>query len=215
MIRVDLDQQSDKWHNWRQGGLGSSDASAILGLSPWQSRAALMEHKVAHFGCGRVRRSEKAKSPRMLRGIREEPQVRQQYIDLTGRLIVPACGIHDTYNWMRSSFDGITALNDLVVEIKCPNNHCHDQALAGSVPSLYYPQIAHHLAVSGAKVVHYVSWSDAVRYKNEDRLKVVPITPSADYVAYVIAEEEKFWNELVRKVEELKKIRLTPPAPVV
>lgn len=208
MRRISLDQQSSDWLEWRKGGIGSSDCSAILGISPWTKRADLLEYKAAHFGCGKMRKTEKGKSEAMIHGIESEPMVRDMFIDLTGIRVEPGCGIHDRYTWMRASFDGINERGSLVIEIKSPKSpRSHESAVAGVVPNIYYPQIQHQLLVSGAECCFYVSWCAASKFSRADQLKIIKVPPSPDYQKYLLEEEVKFWEELQAMVAAVRGAR--------
>jgi hypothetical protein len=133
----------------------------------------------------------------------KEPWVRQEYIELTGNHVEVACGISDQYDWMRASFDGLSLNGELALEVKCPNFAHHSCALEGQVPTMYYPQVQHLLAVSGAKVLHYVSWSDNKAFGDHPDGSLSPpvkVRPAPDYIAWLIEQELAF-------VEELRQLR--------
>lgn len=209
MRRVDFQQGSPEWLLWRQGGLGGSDAASILNVAPvyWQNanRAALLAYKASHHGRGYERKTDKNKSAAMMRGTLMEPIARQAYRERTGNDVEPDCGIHDVHDFLRASFDGLNKAGDLVVEIKCVNSDDHAQALAGLVPSHYWPQVQHLLLVSGAPRLHYWSYSKAKRFAEKDLQALVPVRPSPEYQKYLLEEEVKFWNELQAILAQRKK----------
>lgn len=200
MIRVDLTQGSEVWSQWRGGGIGGSDAAAIMGVSPYQSRQELLEHKLKNKH-GFIRKTDKGKTEAMLRGTRMEPMVRQLYMDLTGNFVEVACGISQDHDWMRASFDGLSLDGLLALEIKVPNWRDHRCSLDGQVPTHYYPQVQHLLAVSQAKQLHYISFSENKQFTEAERLSPpVRVKPDLDYIADLIRAEAEF-------VEELKILR--------
>lgn len=210
---VDFLQGSADWLLWREGGIGGSDAPAIMGASPYQTRQGLLIQKVtkkAKFG----RKTNTGKTSAMMRGINKEPEVRQDYIDRTGNVIKPACCISDEYPWMRASLDGLTNDLALIVEIKCPKYEDHFAALAGTVPSHYWPQVQHQLACTGCSRLHYVSWSDNKRLDLPTQaLAIVKVKPDKTYIDYLIAEESAFVQEMTRLRGNPKKLaafHLTP-----
>lgn len=202
MRRISHEQGSPEWLIWRSQGLGGSDAASILNVAPayWQNanRAALLAYKAAHAGNGKgfERKTDKNKSAAMMRGTLMEPIARQAYRDRTGNKTEPGCGIHDTYDFLRASFDGINQEGDLVLEIKCVNQDDHGTALGGMVPAHYWPQVQHLLLVSGAPRLHYWSFSKAKRFAQKDLQALVPVKPSPEYQKYLLEEETKFWEEL-------------------
>ena len=40
-----MDQNSPEWHEWRRKGIGSSDAPAVMKVSPWMTPYMLWEIK--------------------------------------------------------------------------------------------------------------------------------------------------------------------------
>lgn len=208
MIRVDLSQGDDRWLQWRMGGIGGSDAPIIAGVSPYTTRQELLEQK-ARNRFGKVRKTNRGKTSAMLRGTLKEPWVRQEYMDLTGQFVEVACGIHDTLDWMRASFDGLSLDGSLVLEVKCPNWRDHSCCLDGQVPTHYFPQCQHLLAVSGAKQLHYVSWSDNKMFPDSGEpgkgnlTPPVKVKPIPGYQQWLIEEETKFWKELMELRKKL------------
>lgn len=201
---VDLDQQSPDWLNWRMGGIGGSDAPIIMGVSKFTTRDKLLAQKAARrFGF--LRQSDKGKSPAMMRGIKLEPEIRDEYNRRTGRDLRPACGLHDTIAWLRASFDGLRLPDcDLVLEIKCPNQDDHHSALGGLVPSHYWPQMQHLLAVSGSKKLHYLSYSENRRFGDRHHA-IVKVAPDPQYIEELIAAERLFVEEMQRIRAKMKK----------
>lgn len=209
MIRVNYDQGSETWLKWRQGGLGGSDAASILNVAPayWQNanRAALLAYKIVHHGKAIPRTTNKNKSFAMMRGTLMEPEARMAYREKTGHNVEPACGIHEKYDFLRASFDGLNKDGSLAIEIKCINQDDHEVALGGLVPSHYWPQVQHLLLVSGAPRLHYFSYSKARRFAQKDLQVLVPVIPSRAYQELLLAEEVKFWDELMAAVAQRKK----------
>ena len=65
----------EEWLQARGAGIGASDAAAILEISPWVSKTQLWEEKT-----GRRKPKDLSGNPAILRGIREEPIIRDQFI---------------------------------------------------------------------------------------------------------------------------------------
>ena len=108
---VTLDQSGAEWLQWRQGGVGGSDAAVLMGSNPWCKPSELMGKKIGTI-------PEQYENERMARGKRLEPIVREMYEDLTGLKVEPACVEHESYPWFMASLDGITKDGKLIVEIK-------------------------------------------------------------------------------------------------
>lgn len=206
MKLVNLDQGSADWLTWRQGGIGGSDSPIIMGVSPYMTREKLLNQKaVRRFGV--ERKTDKDKTEAMKRGIEKEPMVRDEYNRRTGRILLPQCGIHDKYPWMRASFDGLLLPDfSLVLEIKCPNRNVHQQALDGLVATLYWPQVQHLLAVSGGQSLDFVTYSENAFF-GPHHLARVKVKPEEDYIQALIEAEEMFVREVEAARSKMKKPR--------
>jgi putative phage-type endonuclease len=190
---VTIKQNSRQWHDWRGKGLGASDAPAIMGQSPYQSAFALWGDKT-----GLLPREEPNAFAvaAMQRGRDLEPVARALYEQLTGRVVEDLAGEHDTYPFIRASFDGIVPSTfEHFVEIKCPGQEAHDKAKAGKVPDYYYPQVQQQFLVSGAKTADYFS------YRPQDPVPhvVVPVVPDLEYQKSLLAKLTGFWAHVQDK----------------
>ena len=203
MYLVNLEQGSADWLEWRMGGIGGSDAPIIMGVSPYQKREDLLSKKIVRrFGA--VRKTNNGKTDAMLRGLEKEPMVRDTYNRRTGRDLQPQCGIHDKLKWMRASFDGLLIPDySLVLEIKCPNKNDHSSAIEGLVPTHYWPQMQHLLAVSGGQKLHYLSWSEN-RFFGERHFAKVVVLPDPAYQAELIEAEKMFVDDMKKGRAKLK-----------
>lgn len=183
---IRLRQQGAAWLAWRRQGLGGSDAAAILALSPWCSPRQLWERRT-----GRL--PEEPATFAMRRGSRLEPLVRNRHAALFGRRLEPCCLQDERRPWLRCSADGLSLDGELALEIKCPNLEAHKTALEGQLPAYYVPQVQHLLAVSGARICHYCSWSEHRMFDARSRLAVVLVEPSAQYQAQLAWAMSCFW----------------------
>ena len=152
---VGLEQGTEQWLRWREGGVGSSDATALMG----------------HFGgiARKEREKDRAPNARMQRGTALEPFARVMFIELTGKFIMPGCYQSKSHPFMRASLDGISEDRKLVVEIKSPSWKVHDLALRGQVVNYYRPQCQHQLFVCGLESMLFFSYfpdaeSDSEKY---------------------------------------------------
>lgn len=189
MIHVDLEQGSREWLQWRKGGIGGSDAAAVLGLSPFKSRQQLLLELT-----GQVQAEEANYA--MRRGTRLEPVARREYEERIGRTMPAICGQHDELEWMRASFDGLSLCGEVILEIKWPNVDAHQAALSGTVPEYYLCQVQHQLYVSGASVCHYWSCSENKRFRQDELFALVEVRPDAEYIGRLLIEEMSFWEEI-------------------
>src|SRR5580658_11338617 len=116
MPRIErLEQNTPEWLRWRMEGIGSSDAPVIMGEGAFKSRHLLWAIKT-----GRAR--EFAGNAAARRGHALERAARTAYERQFGLQMEPLCLIHEQYDWMRASLDGMSFDGSLVLEIKCPLN---------------------------------------------------------------------------------------------
>lgn len=181
--RREFEQGSEAWLDWRRGGVGASDAPAIMGVSPWMDVETLWLEKTG-------RAPARPSSFAMRRGQWLEPEARARYIRRTGIRVAPLCLEHGTLRWMRGSLDGISDDGGVVLEVKCPGAADHAVARRGAVPPKYVPQLQHLLAVAGARVCHYWSYRDG-----EGTL--VEVAPDGAYIERLVEREQAFWREVL------------------
>ena len=125
----------------------------------------------------------------MLGGLLLEPIARDLFSLKTGILVEPKIVIKD---WAMASLDGISEDGQTMVEIKCPGEKDHTEALLGKVPVHYYPQLQHQMYVTGLDSMYYFSFDgvDGV---------VVPVLRDQAYIDKMVDEEYKFYQCLVNK----------------
>ena len=152
MPRIErLHQNTPEWHRWRMQGIGASDAPVIMGETPFKTPRTLWSIKTG-------RRQEDPAGPAARRGRELERFARRAYERQTGIQMEPLCLVHEEFEWMRASLDGLSFDGSTLLEIKCPLS-LRDRASAqeGRIPSQYHAQLQHQLEVSGAEQAHY--WS--------------------------------------------------------
>lgn len=140
---INLEQGTQEWLAWRDKGIGSSDAAALMGF--WG-------------GIDKRKGVEIPSNYRMERGKALEPHARMLFIDLCGVWVRPLCVQHAKYNFLRASLDGISDDRKVMVEIKCPSRKSHELAIDGSLPKYYIPQVQHQMLVTGLKSACYFSY---------------------------------------------------------
>lgn len=190
MKKITLDQRSNDWLTWRNTGLGSSDAAAIVGMSPWTTPLSVWRQKVAAL------RGEKPAGKKdngaMARGRRLEPHAVSLYEEMMGWQVPAQCGVHEEYEWAKVSLDGYNEAMGLFVEVKAPNREDHLTALSGKVPEKYQPQLHHQFLVSGCRLAHYISYSDY--FNKSQELAIVPVRRDEEMVQELLAAEKEFWE---------------------
>lgn len=182
--RVDIDQGSKAWLDWRNQGIGASDAPTIMGENPWKTPEKLLEEKC--FG-----KSEFA-SAAMNRGVELEPEARRAFESKVGISVLPECLQSLGLDWLRASLDGLASDGSVAVEIKCGESVYRQSIASGKVPQYYVGQLQHILAVTGLQTVHF--------YCYLPRRQSVHVCMARDenYITKMLKLEALFWEELIR-----------------
>ncbi|MBT9165386.1 MAG: hypothetical protein DDT25_00031 [Chloroflexi bacterium] len=137
---------SARWHHWRSGGIGGSDAATIAfqgGLLSSSDAASWQRDYPALVREKQGEKREFKESFAMRRGKELEPIIKQWHEKTTGILTSPIFGEMDEFPIIRSSFDGADLELDVLLEIKVANADVHRMAKEGRVVPYYFPQIVH------------------------------------------------------------------------
>src|SRR5271168_4101984 len=161
--------------------IGASDAPVIMGETPFKTPKTLWSMKT-----GRIQ--EESVGPAARRGHALERVARRTYERQTGIQMEPLCMVHEGFEWMRASLDGLSFDGSTLLEVKCPLS-LRDRASAqeGRIPSHYHAQLQHQLKVSGAERAHY--WS----FHGSDGI-LVEIRPDREYAKRLVEAEIAFWQ---------------------
>jgi len=181
---VDFDQGTPEWLEWRQRGIGGSDAPAVMGENRYRSRAALLRDKRGPY-------REVPQNEAMRRGVELEPIARDAYAERIGHPVAPLCLQSTRHEWLRASVDGICSERRVVVEIKCGRATHAETVRTGRVPRHYYGQLQHILAVTGFDAIDFWCWMPGATTLH------LPVARDEDYLARLLAEEARFWEEVL------------------
>jgi len=96
-----LHQNTPEWHRWRMQGIGASDAPVIMGETAFKTRRTLWSIKTG-------RMQEASAGPAARRGRALERFARRAYERRTGIQVEPLCLVHQEFDWMRASLDGLS-----------------------------------------------------------------------------------------------------------
>jgi putative phage-type endonuclease len=127
MKTVNLTQGSPEWHAHRATHFNASDAPAMLGVSPYKTRAQL----VREYATGVTAEVDDATQRRFDDGHRFEALARPLAEAIIGEDLYPCVGVSDLHPKLSASFDGLTLLQDVAFEHKTLN----DTLRAVMVPS--------------------------------------------------------------------------------
>ena len=152
---VKLTQGTPEWHAHRRNHWNASDAPAMLGESPYKTRAQLLKEHAT----GITPDIDAATQARFDAGHRFEELARTATEVQIDESLYPCVGVNGKYS---ASFDGITMMEDLVFEHKTINDSIRNAENIEQLPLHYKIQMEHQLMVSGAHVCLFVAskWSD-------------------------------------------------------
>jgi putative phage-type endonuclease len=177
----------------RTSGIGSSDAAAVLGLSPWKSPLALFAEKT-----GLTEEDDNLDEKEYIEwGTALEPLIADKYQKVTGRQLSRPTAIyrHEAYDWMIGSPDRFIQ-DDRglgILEIKTVGSF-HAKEWMEEPPLFYQVQLQHLLCVIGAKFGSFAvliggqkfAWCDAERNER--------------FCSYLIEKEAIFWDGVIRGI---------------
>lgn len=161
-------QGSKTWVDYRKSRIGASEAPAILGLSPWETRFGLWLKKTGRL----VEKYDPSKPVpyQVAKGNYWEPMVRARYEIINNMPMDPIVLTHPEHNWIMASLDGLSRDRKRVLEIKCAGKDTFSKAKEGIVSDVYWAQLEQQLYVSGAEQVDFYVASIGVRNGKEQIL---------------------------------------------
>ena len=154
-----------------------------MGENRFKSAAQLLQEK-------RGPARDSGQNAAMARGTRLEPEARRLYVAKTGRDVRPACLQSTRYDWSRASLDGLGINHDTVVEIKCGQSAYRTASQTRCVPTYYYGQMQHILAVTGLDSLDF--WCYWPGYP----ALLIPVPRNAAYIERLLNTELEFWNHV-------------------
>lgn len=156
MERLNLIQGSPEWIAHRARHFNASDAPAMLGCSPYKTRAQLLAE--LH---GAVTEVDAATQRRFDEGHRFEALARPLAEEIIGEDLAPVVG---TSGELSASFDGLTMMGDVAFEHKTLNDELRTvlptergRGAPDSLPKHYRVQMEQQLLVSGAERVLFMA----------------------------------------------------------
>src|SRR5574343_1105455 len=191
--------ERSEWLKNRRAGIGSSDAAAVHGLSPYSTAYELWQEKTS------TDITEEPSSFVMSKGNEFEPIARAKFAALhnienfTEETFEPANLEMASLPFMKASLDGWSSDKRIVVEFKYQGVAEHartgDSTLTVKerVRLHYWIQVQHQLLVSGADFAWFVSY-------NGESLTMVKIEPDLEFMRLHLTKCETFWTLVEAKV---------------
>lgn len=149
---LDVKQGTQAWFDARLKYFTASEASIMMGESPYATRGDLLRVKATGSG---FEVSEWTKEFLFKRGHEIEAKARPLAEKIIGDELYPAMGVSDD-GQLSASFDGITLTEDVIWECKQWNESKAQTVRHGMVPSADVWQVIQQLVVSGAEKCLYM-----------------------------------------------------------
>jgi len=153
-VTHNLQQGSDEWLQFRKTHFGASEASAMLGISPYKSRDELLREKVT----GITPDVDEATQRIFARGHDLEELALPIAESIIGDdLYQPTMSVGIDGLPLSCSCDGLTLMQDVLFECKTLNNKLRD-ALPDSIPEMYHPQLEQMMLITGAEKAMFMAY---------------------------------------------------------
>lgn len=192
-----LIQGTPEWHAHRAQHFNASDAPAMLGLSPYKTRAQL----VREMATGVCEEVDEATQRRFDDGHRFEALARPLAEAIVGEDLYPCVGVDGKFS---ASFDGLTMLEDTAFEHKSLNaqlrSFMHPNCEGDALPEHYQVQMEQQCMVSGAeRVLFMASKWDGDELVEERHCWYYP---DEELRAHIVAGWEQFEADVAAYVPE-------------
>ncbi|TAA11256.1 hypothetical protein EA658_16465 [Pseudoxanthomonas winnipegensis] len=208
MITIELIQGTPEWHAHRATHHNASDAPAMLGCSPYKTRAQL----VRECATGVTPEIDAATQKRFDDGHRYEALARPLAEEIVGEELYPVVGVQGKYS---ASFDGLTLLEDTAFEHKSLNDELRcvmvDGCTGADLPEHYRIQMEQQMLVSGAhRVLFMASKWDGAGLVDARHTYYLPDFALRDRI---IAGWEQFEADVAAYAPEVQKVEASGRAP--
>lgn len=200
-VVVDTENLSrEDWLSYRRQGIGGSDSAAIMGVSPFCTKRDLYYDK---RGITPAIDEEESNWVAKEVGHRLEDLVAEIFSKKTGFKVFPIRKMfrHPLYPFMLADVDFFIDFGDGtygILECKTTNYNCQDKWANNSTPVNYEYQGRHYMAVMNINKVYFA----CLYGNNEDEFFIRYMERDLELEEDLIAEEEYFWNENVKKCVE-------------
>lgn len=214
MKTVDLIQGSPEWHAHRRAHWNASDAPAMMGASPYKTRAQLLRE----LATGIAPEVDAATQARFDAGHRFEALARPLAEKIVGEDLYPCVGVDGKWS---ASFDGLTLTGEVAWEHKSVNAELRELIRraedgepihADHLPEHYQIQMDHQAMVSGARSALFM----ATRWEGDELVEKFWCwySPNAERQMRIAAGWEQFERDLAAYVPEQAEAPKPIAAPV-
>lgn len=186
MAIIDLIQGSQDWLDYRQGRIMATDASVIAESNPFKTALELWEEKLG------LREPQKVNEA-MLRGQKLEPEAREIASIEIGLEFEPCVFESEAYSWAAASLDGLYLKLNRILEIKCPKEKTHKQALDNIIPEYYTDQMQWQMLVCESEIGYYFSYCP--EYKDKP-FQIIEVMADQYRQAVLLSKCQEFYIKL-------------------
>lgn len=189
-----IDLPREEWLELRRQGIGSSDAAAVVGLSPWHSALEVWLDKI---GQAEEKGFDRRRQKKIRAGLAMEPIILALLNQETG--LKPrrynAILQHPEHPFMLANLD-YRLPGNAPVEVKNTEDRRGEWNVPGTAPEYYLIQVHHQIAVTGAE------YGLLVALVNGWDLRIIYVERDEEICRLLVEREAAFW-ECVKN--------LTPP----
>ena len=181
----------EEWLQVRKGGIGSSDAAAAVGLSPYRSQLELWMEKT---GRSPGYQPSTLDDPTYW-GTQLEPLVASAYSERTGRKVRKLNAVlqHPTFSFMLANIDREVVGSDEVQILECKTaGEFGSRLWQSGVPEYVQLQVQHQLAVTGKTA------ADVAVLLCGQKLEVHRINRDDEVIARLVVLEAEFWEHVIQ-----------------
>lgn len=183
---IDLEQGSQAWLDYRKSKIMATDTPIILGSNPWKTKLELWEEKLGFKPPIEI-------NDAMRRGQELEPEARKLAWKMIYQDFFPNVIEADDDPWLAASLDGISKCGKYILEIKCPKESTHLEAINQAIPEYYLDQMQHQLLVTKAKMCYYFSYRP--EYKDQ-QYAIINVYPDLEKQAKILEKGYEFYQDM-------------------
>lgn len=186
---------------WRQKGMGGSDAPIIMHKSDFKTPRELYYDKIKPQTFGTANYIKPRQTFAQERGHRLEPIARAKYEELTGFKAESDC-FELAGTPFRASLDGYIKQENGGLEIKCLGIDDHAIAQSGKIPEKYFWQLVHQFYVCDLDWIDYFSYFEPTKEtptKDNISWATVRVYPDKDAMRKYVNKAKMFWHHVETK----------------
>lgn len=186
VIKHPLPKTHEEWLEDRRKGIGGSDVGVVLGLNKYKSPYSLWAEKTG------LLHSEEIDNESMRIGRDLEDYVAKRFMEATGHEVVtsPYSFQSKAHPFMLANVDRLLTDEPCGLECKTASALTKYDFENGDIPSSYYCQCMHYMAVTGLK-----KWYIAILVMGKG-FYWFEINRDEEEIKALIEAEEDFWNKV-------------------